>query len=176
MGKTVKMTIDIKNPFEGKRIYCVVADTVQHPIDASTYGTGTTYRRAEESRNIEQPAGRIVAQAAHAVSKARFGMLKDEIVRAHQTAQKTKSKQVWYLGNEIRFWPITTIILSARDSFELLHVQGLLTTAGIKWYSFYDENAEAYGAGSVQTAFATAPVEPGKTVGVLDYLPLWKPR
>jgi hypothetical protein len=70
------------------------------------------------------------------------------------------------------FTPITTIVLGARDSFELNHVYGLLTAAKIPPFRFQDENEEAYGKGLVYTALATMPVTPEQVVGILDYLPL----
>jgi hypothetical protein len=73
--------------------------------------------------------------------------------------------------------PITTIVLSARDSYELHHVYRLLEKVPhARVRAFYDENTETYGPGIMMTAIATKPVVPSATAGILDYLPLWTPR
>lgn len=176
------MDVEIKNPYDGKRIYCVIADTVQHPLDelmipfTKTYPLGKTYKRNEFTRTIEQVPGRAVAQGEHAVSKVRHMMLREEIHRATAVAAKNNRKEVWYLGQKLMYFPITTINLLARDSYELYHVRGLLNAAGIKYQVFLDENPPVYGEGKVFTAIATHPVSPDEVAGITDYLPLWKPR
>jgi hypothetical protein len=176
----VSITREIKSIYEGKRIYCVVADTVQHPLEAISapfrdrFPMNVTFKRNEETRTVLQPAGRLAAQAAHVVSKVRHNMLKDEIIRATRAAKG--KREVWYRGHVLHFEPVTTIILAAGDSLELHHVRGLLAGAQIKYEVFYDENPEAYGRGVVMTAVATVPVFPDEVYGILDYLPLWKPR
>ena len=73
--------------------------------------------------------------------------------------------------------PITTVVLLARDSYELHHVHRLLEKVPrARVQAFYDENTEAYGPGRVMTAIATEPVVPRTMGGILDYLPLWTPR
>jgi hypothetical protein len=176
----VSITREIKSIYEGKRIYCVVADSVQHPLESISapfrerFPMNVTYKRNAETRSVQQPAGRLAAQAAHVVSKVRHNMLKDEIVRATRAAKG--KNEVWYRGHVLHFEPVTTIILAAADSLELHHVRGLLAGAQIKYEVFYDENPDAYGRGVVMTAVATVPVFPDEVYGILDYLPLWKPR
>lgn len=177
----VTITRDIPSIYEGKRIYCVVADTVQTYLDtsgkvgrANLWPPKQTIRRTEYTTTVHQPAGRLIAQAAHVVSKVRHNMLKAEIVRATRAA---KGKEVWYRGHVLRFEPVTTIILSARDSFELYHVKNLLNDARIPFMTFFDENDPVYGGGQkVMTAVATEPVDPVDVQGILDYLHLWKPN
>lgn len=170
---------DIPSIYDGKRIYCVVADSVQHPLVWGGFGGNAVTQatdlpqRTEETRTIQQPAGRLIAQAAHVVSKVRHNLLKNEIVRATHNA---KGKKVWYRSHILFFEPCTTIILSCRDSFELSHLRGLLGKAEIKYERFLDTNPDVYGAGLVSTAIATHPVAPNEVIGILDYLPLWKPR
>jgi hypothetical protein len=176
------MDVEIANPYDGKRIYCVIADTVQHPLDevmipfTKTYPLGRTYKRNELTRTIEQVPGRALTQGEHAVGKVRHMMVRDEIHRAHEVAAKNKRDKVWYLGQKIMYHPITTINLMARDSYELYHIRGLLNAAQIKYQLFLDENPPVYGEGKVFTAIATYPVTPDEVTGIMDYLPLWKPR
>ncbi len=169
---------ELPNPHDGKRIYCVVADTVQHPLavaDAeftSTFPVPKTYRRTPETRTIAQIAGRAMAQGEHVVSKVRFSMVRQEAFRAVRAAKGGPG--VWFRGHHIMFFhPVTTINLAARDSFELYHVLHLLQGKGIPVHVFRDENPAVYGEGKVLTAIATEPVDPALTVGILDYLPLW---
>lgn len=179
--KMVHIERDIPSIYDGKRIYCVVANSVQHPLDRveapfrKTFPAQKTIRRNELTRSIQQPAGRLAAQAAHVVSKVRHNILKDEVHRAARLARQRKSWDLWMMGQVIRFQPVTTIVLAARDSFELYHLKGLLDGAGIKNEYFYDENPEVYGEGKVLTAIATVPVFPDEVYGILDYLQLWKP-
>jgi hypothetical protein len=175
-----RMEVQLTNPFDGKRIYCVVADTVQHPLihglwqGNAVINATDLIERGEDTRTISQPAGRLVAQTAHAVSKVRHMMVKDEF---HQAISHAKKDEVWFHGQALMFFPITTIVLAARDSFELKHVRDLLAKADIKFAAFWDTNPDAYGDdGEVLTAVATYPVEKNDVIGVLDYLPLWRPR
>ena len=101
---------------------------------------------------VVQPPGRQIAQACHVVSKLRF---EDELDTA-----------------EIYFVPSTTIILAARDSEEMIHVHNLLVRKGHEPVFFSDENEAAYGNFKPITAMAVYML-PKKTVGILDYLPLW---
>ena len=96
---------------------------------------------------ITQPPGRQVAQACHAV-----GCYRSE--------------------EQIRYEPVTTIILQARDTNELDHVLYLLRKKKIETFLFHDENLE-YGIGVYPTAFCTEPVYKDQIKGILDYLPLW---
>ena len=65
-----------------KRIYCVVAQTVQWPIGVKTVQeprAGMDRRvlyHMEGENSINQPAGRLIAQAAHACSLVSINMTK----------------------------------------------------------------------------------------------------
>jgi hypothetical protein len=177
----VRIEREIPSIYDGKVIYCVVADTVQHPLvkipapSGRRFPVENTYKRTEETRDIRQIAGRAMAQGEHAVSKVRHNIMSQEAIRAVRAMMKRrdKNRQVWFLGNILRFNPVTTINLAARDSFELRHVRDLLAQAGIKHEVFYDTNEAVYGPGKVLTAVATYPITPEERVGILDYLPLW---
>lgn len=129
---------------ETKRIYVIVAATIQVPVTPGTF--------AGPFRTVEQPRGRQIAQACHVVSKLRIEM--------HDLSSKEG------------FEPITTIILQARDSSELSHVSILLTKKNLNPVTFWDENPD-YGPGLWPTAIAVlASIE--QTRGAIDYLPLWR--
>jgi hypothetical protein len=157
-----------------KRIFCVVANTVQAPLDVVVVTNPLckwSYEKlliTEDTKTIQQPAGRLIAQAAHVVSKVRVFM------------ERGKPAS---LAMKFTVEPITTIILAARDSFELNHVWGLLHHAKIKTHAFIDSQQPDYGFDAdhlpsfeVRTAIATEPVFPEEVLGILDYLPLWKPN
>lgn len=116
---------------EEKRIYVVVAGTIQTP------------------RTVIQPPGRQIAQACHVVSKLR--------IENHNGSH--------------RFEPITTIILQARDSAELTHVQLLACKKKFQVVAFFDRNPE-YGDVGQKTAIAFLATQE-QTHLVCDYLPLW---
>jgi|SRR5208282_3907877 len=166
---------------EEKRIYCVVAQTVQNPLLHATAPSALCpagigfFKRVADTRSVIQVPGRIAAQVGHAVSRMRYNELAREIEATTIKALTKHSKR--RLPMCPPFEPITTIVLGARDSFELEHVYGLLRdVAGILAYKFNDTNFDVYGDGEVTTAFATVPVEPALVVGILDYLPLWSPQ
>ncbi len=170
-----------------KIIYCVVAETVQHPLGTEDYSfvfqgrtmLRTAPARIEETRTIVQVPGRLAAQAAHVVSKMRYNLLTHEVEAAMvKTLTNHKRRLHTYDALTIApFQPITTIILGARDSFELQHVYGLLRdVGGVLTYKFNDTNPAVYGEGEVTTAIATVPVYKAEVVGILDYLPLWSPK
>jgi len=99
---------------------------------------------------VAQPWGRQVAQVAHVVSKLRF-------------------------EHDRQFYPITTIVVQARDSAELEHVTQLLWRNGVGLHpvTFYDTNDEVYGR-DVQVATAMAVLATkSETFLTIDYLPLW---
>src|SRR5580658_11370393 len=88
---------DIPNPYDNRRIYAVVAESVLHPLtkvavpenhlfnNKTVIGpvqTFYTLKPTEDTRRIHQVPGRMAAQAAHAVSKVRHFMLRDEVLRA----------------------------------------------------------------------------------------------
>lgn len=139
---------------EEKRIYVIVAKTVQNPIYFQQVGESAEYigkwlwTVGEETKTTVQPPGRIAAQVAHVVSYMRM----DQV-------------------GEIGRIPFTTIILSVPDSFNLEFRMRLLKKQ-TKIYQFYDTNDE-YGPGNVLTAICTMPVEREKLYGAIDYLPLW---
>ena len=148
---------------KGELIYCVVAHTVQIPLIYE----GHRLKRSDLSKTIAQPAGRLIAQAAHAVSLSRLHMVRKAVFAAK-------------LPNSISLWdtlerPITTIILGARDTYELYHVWHLLNKKNIDTYAFQDTN-EDYGSDTVVTAVATRVVNHDEVVEILDYLPLWRPQ
>lgn len=133
---------------EEKRIYVVVAEQVEAYVES----IGITYM-------VTQPAGRLAAQCAHVVSKARIR----EILQNKCAPDK--------------FEPVTTIILSARNSKELVILRALLADASIDQEQFFDTNEEAYhGADPVLTAICTHPIHPAAVDGILDHLPLWSPK
>lgn len=173
---------------EEKRIYCVVAETVQHPLTSFTLLNGKLrpagiagLKRLPSTRSIDQVPGRIAAQVGHAVSRMRHSVLRGEVHQIINEARKSKRKYTdegfWFNKFRLPFQPLTTIVLGARDSFELEHVYGLLRdVAGVMAYKFNDTNPDVYGEGEVTTAFATVPVLPTEVIGILDYLPLWSPK
>lgn len=133
----------------------------------------------EDTRTIVQVSGRMAAQAAHVTSKVRHFMLRSEVLRANRVMQQSKSKkpEMWFKSDMLFFHPITTIIKSCRDSYELRHVKMLLHKyVAINVETFQDENPPVYGEGKVTTALATHPVTPEEVNGILDYLPLWRPK
>lgn len=162
-----------------KRIYCVVANTVQTPLTemvvlrAATKTKHTKLQYTEDTISVVQPAGRLIAQAAHVVSKMRMAMMADMLYKVAKAGKK--NPLTW--EETTAFVPITTIILAARDSFELNHVLDLLAHANVNVHVFHDFNQPDYGDVNrqVMTAIATEPVEPEEVVGILDYLPLWSP-
>jgi hypothetical protein len=188
---TVTVERKIANPYDGKRIYAVVAETVSHPLvkvdvaenhlfnNKTIIGPGHQFKqlsRTEDTRLIQQVPGRMAAQAAHAVSKVRHMMMRTEVLRAERVAAKSKSKEHWFKSDMLFFHPVTTIILSCRDSFELYHILKLLRyKTAVEFETFKDTNPEVYGEGEVMTALATHPTDPVAVAGILDYLPLWTP-
>ena len=164
---------------ENSRIYVVVADTVQHPLADSiiqdkTFQNEDTVKflRQEDTQTIQQPAGRCAAQVGHVVSKVRVRMVKEDLreeMKRRGAVERLKRAE-WYW--ETLCEPITTIVLAARDSFELNHIYNLLLLAKLPVEEFLDTNPE-YGEGEVRTAIATLPLAPSCVDGILDYLPLW---
>jgi hypothetical protein len=165
-----------------RRIYCVVANTVQCPLQSQlvtnirTGAHSEVLTRTPDTKSIRQPAGRLVAQAAHAVSLARMFMMWAATMKALKTKDVSEVDTFHFCHSMVQ--PITTIILAARDSFELSHVFDLLYNAKIPVHSFLDTDQPDYGSLDyrVMTAIATEPLEPEEVLGILDYLPLWKPE
>lgn len=131
---------------EAKRIYVVVAETVDTPNGV-----------------VVQPCGRAMAQACHVVSKMQ---IQQRIDWHHKYDQ-----MVHFLSPPEE---CTTIILTARDSKELEHVNQLLMWRDVRRHTFSDTNDAVYGENlRVMTAICTNPVLPADVYGILDYLPLW---
>ena len=164
----------------GKRIYCVVANTVQAPLNEVSVANLKTNRTVTkllflpETKTTFQPAGRLMAQGEHAVSKTRDWMLKQIIMDNLDAIRKSKEFELGFSILE----PVTTINLGCRDSYELLHIYETLKFSGINVYDFHDTDQPDYGSADlrVRTAIATEPVFPDEVAGILDYLPLWKPN
>jgi hypothetical protein len=146
---------------EEKRIYSIVAKTVQAPCIMRQVPSKTRWIIAAgpDTKTIVQPPGRIAAQHGHVVSHMRMHHLLKKDSRLH-----------FDLAN----LEITTIILSVPDSYQLHFMHYLLSQklGPDKVYHFLDENDE-YGPYDVKTAICTVPVLPTDVEGVIDYLPLW---
>jgi hypothetical protein len=156
---------------DNQRSYVIVARTVQTHLtyeERVRKGDSALVQKMSatpETRSVLQPDGRQIAQACHATARM-MGYL------THQFYQyAAQAKRPWpELG------PLTRIVLSARDSFELEHAWALLKAAGVRVFEFEDTNEEAYGAGvAVRTAIATEPLTAEHVAGLIDYLPLWTP-
>ena len=169
---------------DDKRIYVVVANSVQVPMGMDMTDGHEILYRVPDAVSIKQVAGRLVAQVGHI--KALTHLIMAERILAPTLQGKFEiPKDDEYLT---KMWdaigkPMTTIVLAARDSFELHHVYRLLEQRlGGRVYSFYDENKDVYGVKGdgtphkVMTAIATEPILFVKTGGILDYLDLWKPE
>lgn len=130
-----------------KRIYVVIANTVQVLLENAVYVDGSK----SPTRTVVQPIGRQVAQACHAVSKLR-------ILMHNGTVQEG-------------FEPITTIVLSCRDTNELLHIFDLCAKKKLTPVIFEDQNPE-YGPHSCYTALAVL-ASKEQTIYTVNYLPLW---
>jgi len=160
---------------EEKIIYVVVANTVQHPLVSC--GRGEKSLRTPATRTIEQIAGRQIAQACHAVRRMGHSMVIRAVLSLFTNWKRGLSHLRSAISLKINYEPITTIILSCRDSFELEHTYNLLRdVAGIEAFKFNDTNPAVYGEGEVTTAFATVPVLKHQITGAIDYLPLWSPQ
>ncbi len=117
----------------------------------------------EDNQEVEQPAGRLIAQACHVTSK-----LRHEYGMTTAVVPTRKADRVTIPVHH----EITTIVLHARDSNELTHVFNLLVFKNYKPVLFYDSNKAAYGSARPATALAVF-MKPADTIGILDYLPLW---
>jgi len=157
-----------------ERIYCVVAETVQVPRQS-----GAVVFHAQGQINVVQPAGRLAAQAAHAVSLCRLEMVK-RFLDDNGQGENKDGRQLTVKPSpfSVLYEPFTTIVLGARDSAELLHVANLLHYFEVPVHAFYDTEQPDYGSldAKVMTAIATEPVEAAVVHGILDYLPLWSPK
>ena len=167
------------NELDEKIIYVVVAETVQHPLVPT--GKGEKSLRTPETQTIVQVPGRLAAQACHAVRRMGHHMVIDAVKEllsfANIVSLKKLKQAIHALDSLVVYEPITTIILSCRDSFELEHTYNLLRDVnGVLAYKFNDTNPPVYGEGEVTTAFATVPVLKCQITGAIDYLPLWTPK
>jgi hypothetical protein len=169
---------------EHYRIFVVVAETVQHPLeerrvdflmhDASHLQLARFQLVPnQETRTIVQPAGRQFAQGFHVARKLGYDMLR-RVVLSHMQAPGIKRRLKEHLETHEFPVELTTIVKTCRDSYELHHVQRLCDLRGIHTYNFQDRNPEVYGEGRVTTAMCTEPIDPTFVMEVLDYLPLWK--
>lgn len=148
-----------------KRIYVVVAGTIQVPVNPGSY--------KPPLRTVVQPAGRQIAQACHVVSKLRHGWQK--AWSCHLTNNYCdKNGLGGFMGHtcvKLELIPMTTIVLQARDSAEMGHVFQLLNRKRLNPMMFSDDNPE-YGPGSWPTAIAVFATQK-QVQGILDYLLLW---
>jgi hypothetical protein len=167
-----------------RRIYVVVANSVQVPMGLDmTYGHEILYR-VPDALSIKQVAGRAAMQNGHAKALVHLIMAERALAPFMQGKYEIP-KDDEYLTKlwDVIQTPVTSIMLAARDSFELHHVYRLLEQRlGGKVYPFYDENKDVYGVKEdgtphkVMTAIATEPIPFVKTGGILDYLDLWRPE
>src|SRR5271154_6826925 len=119
---------------EEKIIYVVVAETVQHPTTTTIIGQHLVRLSGvpcgSKTRDIVQIPGRLAAQACHAVRRMGHHMVidavKDLLSFANIVSLKKLKQAIRALGSLVVHEPITTIILSCRDSFELEHTYTLL--------------------------------------------------
>jgi len=157
-----------------KRIYCVVAETVQHPLD---YSVKSFPLAAPTTRTIVQPPGRLAAQVAHVVSLTRLNMVIDRFKTDYMATPGAVDVDVVLSFLQRQTPPYTTIVLVARDSYELYHVEHLLN-GKLNYHTFYDTDQPDYGSKNsiVSTALATEPTTKEEVEGILDYLPLWSPK
>lgn len=142
-----------------KRIYVVVAETIQVPFVPDSH--------APPLRTVVQPEGRQIAQACHVVS-----MLRQQMIRPGKHFSVLSTSELIFLADKVSsFVPFTTIILQARDSAEVGHVYALLYKDRLKPVIFSDDNPD-YGPGSWPTAIAVLATKK-QVMYALDYLPLW---
>jgi hypothetical protein len=193
MPKKAKPKFEFRDPYlravsilgsGGDRIYVVVANTVQIPMGLSMVGGHEVLHRVPDAVSVRQVAGRLAAQVGHVkgvvhlrmAERALMPFMKGKVKLPTNDTELTENEYLNSLWNALAK-PVTTIVLAARDSFELYHVYRLLEHRLGRVHCFYDENDEVYGLGrKVMTAIATEPVNPKKVSGMLDYLPLWKPE
>lgn len=138
---------------EEKRIYVVIPAIVEVPAGTFIHHNKSFVDFQGGVKHVVQPPGRQIAQACHVVSKLRF-----------VTSENKVEPNV--------FQPVTTIILQARDSKELVHNYIALRSKKLDPVLFSDENEAAYGRFRPVTALAVF-ATPKQVVGILDYLPLW---
>src|SRR5216684_889464 len=106
---------------EEKRIYVVVPAVVEV---SATFNGSSLVPFQTGVRNVLQPHGRQIAQACHVVSKLCFLDSEDKV-------------------ESTEFQPVTTIILQARDTRELVHNYITLRSKKLDPVLFHDENEGA---------------------------------
>ena len=152
---------------EEKRIYVVLPKTVRaKTIDMQFIG-GSWFDFGYE-KDIEQVAGRQIAQACHVVSKLRHELLQANAGETHNKIGCAAMSQ--FLQQD--FEPVTTIILECRNSKELKHLFTALTGDGKQPTLFQDENPAVYGHTKPITALAVYALS-SEVENTLGYLPLW---
>ena len=130
-----------------KRIYVIVPKTIQAPGVLETLDG-----RIERVLNVPMPAGRLMAQCAHVVSK----------MRCYKNVM-----------TGVEFSPITTIVLSVRNSKELAKTYRELS-ALVPTYAFCDTNEPVYGTPAEQlTALCTIPVLQSDVDDAIGHLELY---
>jgi hypothetical protein len=140
---------------EEKRIYVVVADTVQ-----ITHGDWYV-------KSVDQVAGRIAAQVGHVVSKMR-------VTRAHKYDEVFTPITTIVLAarDSKELDHICYCLALAGERFEVFHdvnedVYGRVSN---------DDNGLITEPATVKTALATHPVAPASVAPLLGHLPLWTPK
>lgn len=151
---------------EETRIYVAVAATIQVPSDWYIHNGEKKPKISSPPKTIVQPSGRQIAQACHVVS-----MLRMRIDESKIPADGKFRSVIDVVPVSKLFYPVTTIILQARDSAEMGHVFRLLNRKRLNPVIFSDNNPE-YGPGDWPTAVAVFATKK-QVDGILDYLPLW---
>jgi peptidyl-tRNA hydrolase len=160
---TSELPIGVVSP--EKRVYVVVAETVQSGVEYRGNGWALI-PNPELSRSTNQVCGRISAQVAHVVSKMQVSRVLYEIEK-----NKTPLDLLYMYALE----PITTIVLTVRDSLELYHIWNILAQSKLDVTDFMDENPKMYGTtDKILTAICTGPINPELLQGLTTHLPLWK--
>ncbi len=132
-----------------RRIYVLVPDTVQ--IREMPKNTG---KRVEGVWTRHMSAGRLMAQVGHVVTQCR---LDAEVLERHDND------------------PITTVVLSVRNSLELNKITMAMESDGIRVFCFSDHNPEFYNTeAGVTTAACTAPVYRHQVEPYLNHLELYQ--
>lgn len=153
------------------RIDHSVLPEVLHYIDGTRIVVAVAkvlnYRKDNQPVTYKMEPGRQMAQACHAVSG-----LKLRYCEAHAMNDDHKLRK---LVVQLMESPITTIVLQARDTNEIIQLACLAEEKGLLSFCFYDDNALVYGTTErIPTAIAIGPVNPMQLLGVSSYLPLWK--
>jgi peptidyl-tRNA hydrolase len=150
-----------------KRIFVVVAETVQSGVECQ--GNWAFIPNPELSKSTNQVCGRIAAQVAHVVSKMQVERAFKNILKAISVDTHIPYNM---LSNTLE--PVTTIVLSVRDSLELYHIWNILNKDGIQCTDFMDDNPIYGTTENILTAVCTYPIEPEKLRGLTTHLPLWR--